>query len=371
MTMAGTRTGGGAASGADPKPADADRLSLASDNEAGAHPEILEAVVRANTGRCPSYGGDAWSEAALARIRAHFGERAEAFFVFNGTGANVIALKSLTRAHEALLCADSSHLWQDECGAPERFLGCKIVPIPARQGKLEPRDLLPFLRWQGTVHHSQPAAVSITQSTEWGTVYRPEEIGAIVELARTHGLRVHMDGARLANAAARLDLPLRALTTDLGIDAVSFGGTKNGLLFGEAVVFPDPERIPEHGALTGFHRKQATQLASKMRFLSAQIDALLANDLWLRNARHANAMAQRLERGVTDLKNLEIVQPVEVNALFVAVPREALPRLEAHARFHVWDPQPERPVLRWMTAFDTRPDDIDRFVARVAEIVDG
>lgn len=367
MTPAGAPEG----SRADAESADTGRLSLASDNEAGAHPEILEAVVRANQGHCPSYGSDAFTAAALTRIRTHFGEQAEAFFVFNGTGANVIALKSLTRAHEALLCADSSHLWQDECGAPEHFLGCKIVPIPARQGKLEPRDLLPFLRWQGTVHHSQPAAISITQSTEWGTVYRPEEIQAIVELARTHGLRVHMDGARLANAAARLDLPLRALTTDLGIDAVSFGGTKNGLLFGEAVVFPDPERIPEQGALTGFHRKQATQLASKMRFLSAQFDALLADDLWLRNARHANAMAQRLERGVADLKNLEIVQPVEANALFVAVPREVLPRLEAQARFNVWDPQPTRPVLRWMTAFDTQPGDIDRFAARVAEILDG
>jgi len=363
MTSAGGR--------ADTDAADTGRLSLASDNAAGAHPEILEAVVRANHGHCPSYGGDAWTEAALARIRAHFGERAEACFVFNGTGANVVALKSLTHAHEALLCADSSHLWQDECGAPERFLGCKIVPIPARQGKLEPQDLLPFLRWQGTVHHSQPAAVSITQTTEWGTVYRPEEIAAIVELARKHGLRVHMDGARLANAAARLDLPLRAFTTDLGIDAVSFGGTKNGLLFGEAVVFPDPDRIPERGRLAGFHRKQATQLASKMRFLSAQIEALLADDLWLRNARHANAMAQRLARGLADLKHLEIVQPVEANALFVAVPREALPRLETHAHFHVWDPQPRRPVLRWMTAFDTRPEDIDRFAARVAESVDG
>jgi len=363
MTPADART--------DSESAHAGRLSLASDNEAGAHPEILQAVVRANAGHCPSYGGDAWSAAALARIRAHFGEQAEAFFVFNGTGANVIALEGLTRAHEALLCADSSHLWQDECGAPERFLGCKIVPIPARGGKLEPSDLLPSLRWQGAVHHSQPAAVSITQSTEWGTVYRPQEIQAIVELARAHGLRVHMDGARLANAAAHLDLPLRALTTDLGIDAVSFGGTKNGLLLGEAVVFPDPERIPESGKLTGFHRKQATQLASKMRFLAVQFEALLADDLWLRNARHANAMAQRLERGLAELKNLEILQPVEANALFVAVPREALPRLEAEARFHVWNPQPRRPVLRWMTAFDTQPGDIDRFAARVAEIVDG
>lgn len=355
----------------DAKSAVTDRLSLASDNTAGAHPAILEAVVRVNEGHCPSYGADAWTDAAMARIRAHFGERAEACFVFNGTGANVVALKSLTRAHEALLCADCSHLWQDECGAPERFLGCKIVPVPARQGKLEPRDLLPFLRWKGTVHHSQPAAISITQSTEWGTVYRPEEIRAIVEFAHTHGLRVHMDGARLANAAARLDLPLRALTTDLGIDAVSFGGTKNGLLFGEAVVFPDPERIPERGTLAGFHRKQASQLASKMRFLSVQFEALLADDLWLHNARHANAMAQRLERALTDLKNLEVVQPVEANALFVAVPSEALPRLEAHARFQVWDPQPRRPVLRWMTAFDTQPEDIDRFAVRVAEIVDG
>lgn len=346
-----------------------DRLSLASDNEAGAHPEVLDALVRANTGHCGSYGEDDYTRAALDRIRAHFGPQAEACLVFNGTGANVIALRGLVRQHEAVLCADSAHLWQDECGAPERFLGSKIAPIDAPGGKLEPKDILPFMRWKGAVHHTPPAVLSITQSTEWGTVYRPEEIRAIVELAREHDLRVHMDGARLANAAATLDLSLREMTTDLGIDAVSFGGTKNGLLFGEAVVFPDPERIPDRARLMGFHRKQATQLASKMRFLSVQFEALLRDDLWLRNARHANAMARRLAQGIRPLKSLEIVQPVEANVVFVALPREATRRLAAHARFHVWDP--DRSIVRWMTAFDTRPEEIDRFIERVAEIVDG
>lgn len=345
------------------------RISLTSDNASGAHPEVVEALVRANEGHCASYGEDPHTEEALRLVRSHFGERAEACFVFNGTGANVVALRGLVRGHEAVLCAESSHLWQDECGAPERFLGAKIVPIPSPEGKLAPAHLEPLLDWRGAVHHAQPAALSITQATEWGTVYQPSEIRALVDFAREHGLRIHMDGARLANAAAHLDLSLAEIASDLGIDALSFGGTKNGLLFGEAVVFPDPDRIPDRGRFLGFHRKQATQLASKMRFLSAQIGALLSDDLWLRSARRANAMARRLEQGIAGLPGLEIVRPVEANALFVAVPEASLERLREHAHFHVWDPA--GPIVRWMTSFDTRPEEIDRFVERVRAIACG
>ena len=345
------------------------RLSFSSDNAAGAHPEILAAIARANEGHCPAYGDDPHSEAALHRVRAHFGEDAEALFVFNGTGANVLALRCLVRDHEAVLCADSSHLWEDECGAPEHQLGCKLVPIPASGGKLSPDDLRPTLGWRGSVHNAQPGAISITQSTEWGTVYQPHEIRALADFAREHDLRFHVDGARLANAAAGLGVSLRALTTDIGVDAVSFGGTKNGLLFGEAVVFPQPERLPDRARYAGFYRKQTTQLASKMRFLAAQFEALLGEDeLWLRNARHANAMARRLAEGVGPIAGVEILQPVEANGVFAALPPESLERLAADARFLVWDEAGN--VARWMTAFDTRPEDVDRFVECVAAAVD-
>jgi threonine aldolase len=340
-------------------------LSFVSDNAAGAHPDVLAAVASANAGHCIAYGDDRYTEAALAGIRRHFGEGAQAWFVFNGTGANVVALRGFVDSHQAVLCGDSSHLWGDECGAPERLIGCKLIPVASHGGKIEASALEPFLRWRDSVHHSQPAAVSITQSTEWGTVYRPEEIRRLAEFAHEHELVLHMDGARLANAAASLGASLRELTTDAGVDVVSFGGTKNGLLFGEVVILTDARR----GRAFAYHRKQAMQLASKMRFLAVQFEALLADDLWLRNADRANAMARLLAEGIARLDGLEVVEPVESNAVFVAFPEAGLETLVRRARFPVWDP--ERRIVRLMAAFDTEPHDVERFVSWLSDVLRG
>lgn len=326
---------------------------------------MLAALETANRGPAVAYGDDEHTAAAVTRMRAHFGEGAEVRFVFTGTGANVIGLSGFVRSHQAVLCADCAHLWQDECGAPERLLGCKLVPVPAKAGRLAIEDLTRVLGWRGIVHHSQPAALSITQATEWGTVYGVEETRALVEFAHRHGLVVHVDGARLANAAASLGASLRAITTDLGVDVVSFGGTKNGLLCGEAVIVPDPDRARD----LGFHVKQGMQLASKMRFLAVQFDALLADDLWLRNAAHANAMARRLAGKLAREAGLEIAMPVEANAVFAVLPERALEPLQRAARFHLWDPV--RRIARLMTAFDTDPEDVDRFAGIAAEVVSG
>jgi threonine aldolase len=336
-----------------------------SDNAAGVHPEVLAAMQGANRGHAVAYGHDGFTESAVARIRDHFGDRVEVQFVFNGTGANVAALRGFVQSHQAVVCAESAHLWQDECGAPERLLGCKLVPVPSRGGKIVVDDLGPVLRWRGDVHHSQPAAVSITQATEWGTVYTIEEVRKLVDFAHDHALCVHVDGARLANAAAHLDATLREITTDLGVDVVSFGGTKNGLMYGEAVIVTDPERARD----LGFHVKQGMQLASKMRFLSVQFDALLTDDLWLRNARHANSMARRLARKLSDVAGIEIVQPVEANAVFAGLPADLVEPLQRHARFHVWDP--DRGIVRLMTAYDTAAEDVDSFAAVAADLASG
>jgi threonine aldolase len=336
---------------------------FASDNHAGVHPRVLERLADANEGHAAAYGGDEWTARAEELFREHFGPGARAFLVFNGTGANVAALDALTRPFEAAVCTDSAHLNTDECGAPERIAGTKLLALPNEHGKLAADELA---RWEvdrRDEHRVQPRVVSITQSTELGTVYTADEIGAIAERAHGLGMTMHMDGSRLANAAAGLGLSLRELTTDLGVDAVSFGGTKNGLLGAEAVVFTRPE-LAEGFAFT---RKQLGQLASKMRFLAAQFDALLSDDLWLRNAAHANAMAQRLAGTVRDVDGLEIVHPVEANAVFARLPRPAVERLlrslPGEHPFHVWD-EPAS-VVRWMCSWDTQPEDVDGFAEAV------
>jgi threonine aldolase len=336
---------------------------FASDNYAGVLPEVLAALAAANEGHAPAYGADPWTERAEGRFREHFGAEAQPFLVFNGTGANVIALRALTRPYDAVICAESSHLNVDECGAPERIGGVKLLTVEAPDGKLTPALVGPRLGRFGDEHAVQPRVVSISQSTELGTVYEPGEVRALAEQAHAHGMLLHVDGARLANAAAALDVPLRALTTDAGVDALSFGGTKNGVICGEAVVLLRPglaEGMP-------YLRKQSMQLASKMRFLAAQLEVLLRDDLWLRAARHANAMARRLADAVADVDGVALTQAVQANALFALLPPGVAERLQQRWPFYVWDEGTGE--VRWMCSWDTTEEDVDAFAADVREAV--
>jgi len=334
---------------------------FASDNSAGVHPEVLAAIALANGGHQVSYGGDEYTAHLQEIFRRHFGPRAEAYPVFNGTGANVTALQSVTERWGAVICAASAHIHTDECGAPERVGGLKLLTVPTPDGKLTP-ELIDREAWGlDDEHRAQPQVVSITQTTELGTCYTPDEIRAICDHAHERGLTVHLDGSRIANAAATLGVPLAAFTTDAGVDILSFGGTKNGLLFGECVVVLSPERVRAMKHL----RKLSMQLASKMRFVSAQFEALLAGDLWLRSARHANAMARRLETAVRGIDGVTVVRPVQSNAVFALLPREVSERLRKRYRFYFWDESTGE--VRWMCAFDTTEDDVDSFAAALVE----
>ncbi|HSA50168.1 MAG TPA: low specificity L-threonine aldolase [Yinghuangia sp.] len=340
---------------------DPDVRGFASDNYAGAHPEVLAALAVANGGHQVAYGEDAYTENLQQVIRSHFGPTAEAFPVFNGTGANVVALQSVTDRWESVICAESAHIHVDECGAPEKVGGLKLLTVPTEDGRLTP-ELIDGQAWGwGDQHRAQPRVVSLAQSTELGTVYTPEQIAAICRHAHDHGMLVHLDGARLANAAASLGCSLGALTTEAGVDIVSYGGTKNGLMFGEVVVVLDPDAVRG----VDYLRKLSMQLASKMRFISVQFEALLAGDLWLRNAGHANAMATRLADAVRGIPGVELTRPVQSNAVFAVLPAEATARLQKHFRFYTWDESTGE--VRWMTAFDTTEADIDTFAAAVRE----
>jgi threonine aldolase len=331
--------------------------SFASDNNAGIHPEILRAIADANDGHVVGYGDDVFTERAITKFKQHLGDDIDVYFVFNGTGANVVALQASTRPHNAIICTNTSHIHFDECGAPERMTGCKLIDVPTPDGKLNVDLIAPHIHGIGDVHHVQARVVSITQSTELGTVYEPDEIRAIANFCHSHDLLLHMDGARICNAAASLNVPLRAITTDVGVDALSFGGTKNGMMGGEAVVF-------FNNAITNeakFIRKQSMQLASKMRFISAQFEAMLSNDLWKRNASHANAMAQRLAQKLESA--VKITRAVQANAVFAIIPREKIPLLQARSFFYVWDESTSE--VRWMCSFDTTKEDVDKFAAFV------
>ncbi|MGW7351101.1 threonine aldolase family protein [Streptomyces sp. NPDC054784] len=334
---------------------------FASDNYAGAHPEVLAAIALANGGHQTAYGGDDYTGHLQQVVRSHFGPYAQAFPVFNGTGANVVALQAVTDRWGAVITADSAHVHVDECGAPERVGGLKLLTVPTPDGKLTP-DLIDreAYGWDDE-HRAMPQVVSIAQNTELGTVYTPDEIRAICDHAHERGMRVHVDGARLANAAATLDVPMRAFTYAAGVDILSFGGTKNGMLFGEAVVVLNPDAVRAMAHL----RKLSMQLASKMRFISVQLEALLARDLWLRNARHANAMAQRLAAGVRTVDGVEILHAVQANAVFARLPHDVSERLQKRHRFYFWDEAAGD--VRWMCSFDTTADDVDAFVAALGE----
>ncbi|MFC3981808.1 threonine aldolase family protein [Streptosporangium jomthongense] len=334
---------------------------FASDNYAGVHPEILQALALANEGHQISYGEDVYTEALQEVFRGHFGPLAQAWPVFNGTGANVVALRAMTAPWEAVVCAESAHIHTDEGGAPERSAGLKLLTVATPDGKLTP-ELVDTQAWGfGDEHRAQPRVVSITQATELGTLYTPDEVRAICEHAHQLGMLVHLDGARAANAAAALGVPLRAFTTDAGVDVLSFGGTKAGLMFGEAIVVLNPDAVRGLRYL----RKSAMQLASKMRFVSVQFEALLAGDLWLRNARNANAMARRLADAVREIPGVEVPRPVQANAVFAVLPAEVTQRLQKRFRFYTWNEAAGE--VRWMTAFDTTEADVDAFAAAVAE----
>jgi threonine aldolase len=337
--------------------------SFASDNYASVHPHVLAAIAAVNTGHLPSYGHDRVTAEAEALFRDHFGADTEAFFVVSGTGANVLCLQAALRPYQAVVCAESAHINVDECGALERYLGCKLIDIPTPDGKLTVDLLEERVTSRGDEHQVEPAAVSVTQSTELGTRYTLAELRGIADWAHARGMMLHIDGARLANAAAGLGVGLGEASRGCGADLLSFGGTKNGLLGGEAVVFLRP-------GLAGHfrhYRKQAMQLVSKMRYVAAQFHALLTDDLWLRNAAHANAMAARLAAGVAGVEGVRITQPVEANAVFAIVPREAVPVLQEVAPFYVWDERTSE--VRWMTSFDTSEEDVDRFVEAVHRTV--
>ncbi|RKT33178.1 L-threonine aldolase [Microbacterium sp. AG1240] len=341
---------------------------FASDNYSGVHPEVLAAIAAANDGHQVAYGEDVYTRRLQEVFVGHLGEGVEAFPVFNGTGANVVGLQSMLPRWGAVVTASTAHINVDEGGAPERVAGIKLLTVPTDDGKLTP-ELIDREAWGwGDEHRAQPLVVSITQTTELGTLYTPDEIRAIADHIHPLGMRLHLDGARIANAAAALDVPLRAFTRDAGVDVLSFGGTKNGAMIGEAVVVLDPaasEGLP-------FLRKLNMQLSSKMRFVSAQLIALLDGDLWLQNARHSNAMAQRLragvEAGIADgsITGVSFTQPTQANGVFAVLPEGVADRLRERFRFYDWDEK--RREVRWMCSFDTTEHDVDAFVAAVAEL---
>src|ERR1700746_3240899 len=336
---------------------------FASDNNAGVHPEILEAIARANQGHVVAYGDDPYTRSAIAKFQEHFGDGIDVFFTFNGTGANVLGLQALNRSYHAVLCSDYAHIYTDECGAPEKHTGCKLIPLPHQDGKITVDQVRHAYHGIGDQHHVQARVISITQSTEMGTVYQPEEIQALAQFAHEHEMFLHVDGARIANAAASLGQTLRQATRDLGVDILSFGGTKNGIMGGEAVLFFRPEY--SHDFL--FLRKQAMQLASKMRFISVQLGALLTNDLWLSNAQHSNRMAKLLEKEMREIPGLKIVYKVEANGVFAQIPRDAIAKIQERYFFYVWNE--EESVVRWMCSFDTTEDDVREFAAFVRQVV--
>jgi threonine aldolase len=332
---------------------------FASDNYAGAHPAVLAAIADANDGHAVPYGGDPWTARAEQLLRDHFGEQAVAYLVLNGSGANVLCLRALCRPWESVVCAAQAHINVDECGAPERVAGVKLHAVPTADAKLTPADIEPRLVRMGDEHVVQPRVVSITQSTELGTRYSLDELHALARFAHERGLLLHVDGARLANAAAGLGASLREITTDVGVDVVSFGGTKNGLLLGEAVVFCDPAL----GENFAYLRKQTLQLASKGRFLAAQFIALLEGDLWLRNAAHANAMAARLAGALASVPGVRLTQPVQANALFAVLAGDVTARLQADWPFYTWEEATGE--VRLVCSWDTTEDEVDAFAADV------
>lgn len=341
------------------------RHLLASDNASGVHPDVMHRLATANAlGHALGYGADEHSAQAQTIFKDQFGQHTETFFVATGTGANVLALQGMMRSHELVYCCDSSHLWNDECAAPEHHLGCKLVPLPTEDGKLKPAHLEAAISTsRGNVHRAQPRVVSVSQATERGTVYLPSELYAISEAAHAHGLLLHMDGARLANAAAALGVALSRLTTDVGVDVLSFGGTKNGLMMAEALVVLNPQLL----AAYPFIRKQGMQLLSKQRYVAAQYLAYFEDELWRRSANNANAMARYLAQRLAGFEAVTLSAPVETNLVFAQLPSAWVDALQRVTGFLTW-PGDRITEARFVTSWDTRPHDIDVFIAALSDI---
>jgi len=340
-----------------------DSRSFASDNNSGIHPTVLQAIADANRGHCKGYGDDHYTGEALKSFREAFGKDVEVFLVCTGTGANVLALRTVAQSYQSIICAQSSHLNTDECGAPENHTGCKITAIASDDGKIAPFQIEPLLQGRLDEHQSQPRVISISQPTEFGTVYSIEEIKDLASFAHANDLLLHMDGARLSNAAASLGCSLRAVSGDAGVDILSFGGTKNGMMMGEAVIFFHPEEA----RYFKFIRKQGMHLVSKMRYLSTQFMAFFDNGLWLHNARHANSMAALLARELEAVPQVRITQKVQANAVFMTMPPEIVEELQNRHFFYIFDTT--HTIARLMTSFDTIEDDIHRFIADLQKLL--
>ncbi|MBR1550169.1 MAG: low specificity L-threonine aldolase [Bacteroidales bacterium] len=359
------------------------KRGFGSDNHSGISPEILKAIADANVDHALAYGDDEWCARTEALFREHFGPQAKVYFVFNGTGANVLNIDAMCRSHEAVVCAETAHINVDECGAPQRVVGCRLLTVDTPDGKLTPDLVKTRLHGFGFEHHSQPRAISITQSTELGTLYTLDEVRALADLAHSYNMYLHMDGARLANAAVALGCSFKEMTTDLGVDCLSFGGTKNGMLMGESVVILNPALDVD----LKYRRKQMTQLCSKMRFVAAQFEAYLScsspklgevaaqsadggvcQPLWRRNAEHSNRMAQLLASYLEPLSShLKIMYPVQVNSVFVQLPSDVWHALQKEYFFYDWDESAN--IVRWMCSFDTTESDIQGFVSSLKKLL--
>lgn len=339
------------------------KKSFASDNYAGVHIDILDAIIAANKDHVPAYGSDEITSRAQEQFKKYFGQGVEIFFVLNGTAANVLSLQAMTSSYQAVICTDTAHIQMDECGAPEKFIGCKLMPVPTSDGKLTVAAIQSHLARVGDQHAVQPRVISISQSTEYGTVYSRDEVKSLADFAHENNLYLHMDGARIANAAASLDLDLKSFTSDAGVDVLSFGGTKNGMMMGEAVVIFNKMFAKDFQYI----RKQGMQLASKMRFISAQFHALMTNDLWLRNAKHANAMASLFAEKIQEIGSpvIRISHPVQANAIFVVMPEKLIQRLQQQFHFYVWNEKMNE--VRLMTSFDTSEHDITLFIETLSQ----
>lgn len=339
------------------------KRGFASDNNAGVHPEIMKAIESVNSGHTIAYGDDPYTASAVKKIKSILGENVQPYFVFTGTAANVLGLDAITKPYHSIICAETSHIHEDECGAPERWTGCKLLSLESPDGKLSPASIEKHMYGIDFEHHSQPRVISITQSTEMGTLYTPDEIRAITDYAHDRNMLVHMDGARISNAAASLETGFREFTVAAGVDILSFGGTKNGMMYGEAVVFMSEEYAYDFKYL----RKQGMQLASKMRYIAAQFERFLDEEVWLKNASHANHMARVLEAEVMKIDGIRITQPVQSNAVFAILPKEFIPILQEAFFFYVW--KEATGEVRWMCSYDTTEEDVINFSSLIRKVM--